>query len=109
MPERARDCTVRWWQANTGELRAGLRGHRDPFRALPWSADGAVLASAGEDRAVHVWDVTSGRRRGPAYARSWLLDVHLDADGSTVLAVDDGAATGNQPIVYRFDRAVPPR
>jgi WD40 repeat protein len=107
--ERVKDCTVRCWQVTTGELRAELRGHRDPVRALAWSADGAVLASAGEDRAVHVWDVANGRRRGTAYGRSWLLDVHLDADGTTVLVVDDGATTGNRPILYRFDRAVPPR
>jgi dipeptidyl aminopeptidase/acylaminoacyl peptidase len=38
-------------------LEAVLRRHSAPVRALAFSADGAILASGGDDRTACVWDV----------------------------------------------------
>jgi serine/threonine protein kinase len=44
-----------------GDLLHIYRQHSDAIRALAWSPDGDKLASAGEDRQVHVWQALSGK------------------------------------------------
>ncbi|MGL4551569.1 MAG: WD40 repeat domain-containing protein, partial [Gemmataceae bacterium] len=43
-----------------GRLLHRLRGHTAAVRALAFTRDGAALVSAGEDRAVRVWDLGRG-------------------------------------------------
>src|SRR5207245_2929574 len=50
------------WLARGPEL-ATLRGHRGMVRALAFSADGATLASGGEDHQIRIWDAATGRLR----------------------------------------------
>lgn len=41
-------------------LRALLAGHAGPVRGLALSADGALLASAGADRSIRLWNLQQG-------------------------------------------------
>jgi WD40 repeat protein len=43
--------------------RVLYRGHEAPVLVLAWSRDGKWLASAGEDRKLHVWDAFTGTER----------------------------------------------
>jgi WD40 repeat protein len=47
------------YQAQTGDQFRQLTGHTDPIRALAFSADGKLLASAAEDQTVSVWTMTN--------------------------------------------------
>jgi len=56
---------VRVWDAATGELARSLRGHAGAVRGLAYGPGGR-LASAGDDKAVRLWDAATGRQIGPA-------------------------------------------
>src|SRR5262249_15590314 len=66
-----------------------LKDHSDAVYGLTFSPDGKLLASAGADRAVKVWDVATGKRLFTlgeptdwVYAAAWSPDGrHLAAAG----------------------------
>ncbi|HZT79565.1 MAG TPA: WD40 repeat domain-containing protein, partial [Gemmataceae bacterium] len=55
-------CAIHVWNLETYRTLHVLRGHEAEVRCLAFGADG-LLASAGADRVVHLWDAWQGRRR----------------------------------------------
>ncbi|NJK52641.1 MAG: hypothetical protein HC936_07060 [Leptolyngbyaceae cyanobacterium SU_3_3] len=41
-------------------MRLTLQGHRDRLRAIAVSPDGLLIASAGDDAEIRLWDVQTG-------------------------------------------------
>jgi WD40 repeat protein len=52
------------WEAETGQLVAGMTGHANPVLDLGFSADGGLLVSAGRDEQARVWETATGRLVG---------------------------------------------
>ncbi|HEV3383976.1 MAG TPA: WD40 repeat domain-containing protein, partial [Gemmata sp.] len=92
------DRLIHLWDVSPGQLtntavittpRLTLKDHSDTIYGLSFHPDGLLLASAGADRAVKVWDIASGRRlytlSDPTdwvYCVSWSPDKkHLAAGG----------------------------
>lgn len=67
----ARSSKVRLLDLKSGSATHTLRGHRHPVIAVRWSSkDEYIMASGGEDRKIHMWDVRSAK--GPMM----VLDQH---------------------------------
>ncbi|KAI2805170.1 WD repeat-containing protein 48 [Blomia tropicalis] len=53
------DTTVKVWNAHKGICMSTLRTHRDYVKALAYAKDKELVASAGLDRSIYLWDVNT--------------------------------------------------
>lgn len=54
------DCTVRLWDAHTGECLKVLAGHQNWVMSVAFSPDGTQLVSGSADRTMRIWEIASG-------------------------------------------------
>ncbi len=104
-----RDSTVRLWNAATGSPGPVLHGHEQPLRAVAASADGALIATGGDETRVLLWDGSTGRlRRVLTGATDFANGLSVSRDGRWVASAGaDGqvrvwnAATGKLVAALR--------
>lgn len=77
---RVRGAALFAYEDGEGE-RALLGVHDGRVRAAAWSPDGSLVATAGDDRTVRVWDAADGRTR-------WVLEGHGDPVHGVAFAPD---------------------
>ncbi|KAI4496511.1 hypothetical protein M0804_000321 [Polistes exclamans] len=53
------DTTVKIWNAHKGFCMSTLRTHRDYVKALAYAKDRELVASAGLDKTIYLWDVNT--------------------------------------------------
>ena len=68
------DGTLRWWGAESGECLWVREAHQGTIQSLKSSQDGQRLASCGDDGAINIWELESGKhlrtlRRDRPYER----------------------------------------
>jgi WD40 repeat protein len=52
---------VNIWDIATGQKVYSLAGHSEPVLSVSFSRDGKMLASAGQDKKIILWDTLRGR------------------------------------------------
>jgi hypothetical protein len=57
------DCTVRVWNADTGQLQHTLKGHTSSIHSVAFSPDGLKIISSSDDCTARVWDAITGEHK----------------------------------------------
>src|SRR5262249_52866441 len=75
------------------------RGHTDRVNAVAFSPDGRLLASAGNDLAIRIWDVAARTLAGPPSIQheGWINSLAFSSDG---LLLASGSQDGTARIDY---------
>ena len=97
--------TVRQWDVRTGAEIRKRSGHQDKVPMICFSPDGKVLATAGSDRWVRLWETRTGRELQciggiepiDAEFRNYSA-LHFTSDGKTLLA------SGKDSTIRLWDR-----
>ena len=120
------DCTIKIWDAASGQHNRTLSGHRAGVKSIAWRPDGNRLASAGSDGEARIWDPASGKEifclqqpGGQARSVAWSPDglrlaVGTAADGGTPRSVTvwdantgrlvlDLKGRGESPVAWSSD------
>jgi WD40 repeat protein len=91
------DGKVHLWSMPEGKLSASLPVTA-PVRALRMSPDGKVLATAGEDPDIQLWDCTAGKPLGRCGGLSdWVLALEFSPDGKLL------ASGGYDGVVHLWE------
>ncbi|MBY5163589.1 BTAD domain-containing putative transcriptional regulator [Salsipaludibacter albus] len=72
--------------AETGESVLAFTGHDVDINDVVFSADGALVATAGDDGAAKVWDVDTGQQVASFSYDGVVLGLSFDPDGSLLAA-----------------------
>jgi len=97
---------------NTATLQSSTFAHGESVLRLAYSPDGAILASAGADRVIKLWDAATLKERQSFEAQpDWVMGLALSADGKLLAAGRydgtlglyglDGGRAGEQFVVPR--------
>lgn len=76
-------------EIETGVVTSSILAHEDPIYAIAWSPDGSMIATAGDDRIIKIWDPDTGKlldeldgHEDTITSLSWNPDNSLLASGS---------------------------
>jgi WD40 repeat protein len=79
------DCTVKLWNARSGQILKTLQGHINWVRSVAWNPNGTILASGSDDHAIRLWDTHAGQVLKTLQGHSsWVWSVAWSPDGKTL-------------------------
>jgi len=75
-------------------------GHADNIVDMRFSHDGSLVASAGQDGMVRVWDIAAAREIIRFGFKDQVLAVRFSADGETLTVIARSGRVGVWPLAY---------
>jgi WD40 repeat protein len=75
------DSDVRLFDVATGAVRMRLGGHRYGANDLAFAPDGRILATAGQDHSIRLWDLAAGKVLTTIEDGRWLKSLAFSPDG----------------------------
>jgi WD40 repeat protein len=94
------DRALRVWDADLGEIRQSLDGHRRGVAGMAWAPDGRRLATVSRDQTVRIWDGVSGEALTVLTGQhTWINAVAWSPDGARL------ASAGDDQTVHIWDVA----
>ena len=92
---RLLDVSTRLWNVATGREERTLTGHAGTVNCVAFSLNGRLVVSGGDDQALIVWDMASGRVEGVLTVKDLL--------GALVGDLPDEFDPDDEPDVVRVD------
>jgi WD40 repeat protein len=99
------DTTVRFWDAQTGELEQKLTEHHDAVYEIAFSQDGKTMVSGSGDNKVRLWDAQMGKLLCILEGHSdgvWTVAITRDGTQVASGSVDGTVNIACVAAVYRY-------
>ena len=82
------DCTIKLWDAETGQSNGTHEGHTDVVNSVAFSPNDKYIVSGSSDNTLRIWSTESGLQvSGPFYGHTdWVWSVAFSPDGSRIVS-----------------------
>jgi WD40 repeat protein len=95
------DYSIKLWDVNSGKFIRKFEGHQYDVNEVVFSSDGKLLASAGSDGTIRIWDVDTGSLIH-TINQTDASSIAFNSDGTTLVSNSINTST---PTVYLWDIA----
>src|SRR5262249_26476115 len=88
------DGNLAVWSVESGDLLRRCRARVEELYSLDWSPDGTLIATAGREGSVGVWDAADLSPRVEIQSPEWVICVRFNPQGTRLMFAGGASGTG---------------